>query len=143
VGPEIEKGLSRIIQDVPRYQEELRAHYDSERVFNATASIFAHVVCYLVNVKALLASREWKRLLKSSFKNKLAQILSSLESGNKRLDRELRASQGARKSHHFQVSLPNHGEWAGLLTIEAGKFAISTSTKGPRREKSTLQNKIS
>ena len=98
MGPEIEKGLSQIIQDTPRYEEELRAHPGSKRIFNATASVFAHIVCYLVNVKALLASREWKRVLKSSFNNKLTHILANLESGNKTLDRELRAGQGARKS---------------------------------------------
>lgn len=115
MGPEIEKGLSQIIQDTPRYQEELRAHYDSERVFDATASVFAHVVCYLVNVKALLASPEWKRLLKSSFKNKLTQVLGGLESGNKRLDRELRASQGVRKftanASLFKLACLTHCEW--------------------------------
>jgi hypothetical protein len=94
----MEKGLSQIIHETPRYQEELRAHPDSKRIFNATASVFAHIICYLVNVKVLLASREWKRLLKSSFSNKLNQILHDLESGNKILDRELRAGQGARKS---------------------------------------------
>ena len=98
MGPEIEKGLSQIIQDTPRYQEELRAHPESKRIFNATAAVFAHIVCYLVNVKALLAGRDWKRVLKSSFNNKLAHILSNLESGNKTLDREIRAGQGARKS---------------------------------------------
>jgi hypothetical protein len=98
VGPEIEKGLSAIIHETLRYQEELRAHPDSKRIFDATASVFAHIVCYLVNVKVLLASREWKRLLKSSFSNKLNQILRDLESANKILDRELRAGQGASKS---------------------------------------------
>jgi len=98
VGPEIEKGLSEIIHGTPRFQEELRAHPESKRIFDATASVFAHIICYLVNVKVLLASREWKRLLKSSFSNKLNQILRDLESENKILDRELRAGQGARKS---------------------------------------------
>jgi hypothetical protein len=98
VGPEIERGLSQIIQDTPRYQEELRAHPDSQRIFNATASVFAHIVCYLVNVKALLASPEWKRVLKSSFNNKLNRILASLANGNQTLDREIRAGHGARKS---------------------------------------------
>ena len=96
--------MSQIIQDTPRYQEELQAHRDSKRVFNATASVFAHIVCYLVNVKALLASREWKRLLKSSFKSKLTQILGSLEVENKKLDRELRAGQGARKSQPHRIT---------------------------------------
>jgi hypothetical protein len=105
VGPEIEQGLSQIIQDTPRYQEELRAHPDSKRIFNATAWVFAHVVSYLVNVKALLASPEWKRVLKSSFTNKLNQILASLERWNKTLDREIRAGQGARKSTRLAASL--------------------------------------
>lgn len=98
MGPEIEKGLSEIIRETPRYQEELQTHPGSKRIFDATASVFAHIICYLVNVKVLLASREWKRLLKSSFSNKLNQILRDLESENKILDRELRAGQGARKS---------------------------------------------
>ena len=98
MGPEIATGLSQIIRDMPRYQEELRAHPDSRGIYNATASVFAHIVCYLVNVKALLAGREWKRVLKSSFNNKLTHILANLERGNKTLDRELRAGQGASKS---------------------------------------------
>jgi hypothetical protein len=105
VGPEIEQGLSQIIRDTPRLQEELGAHPGSKRIFNATAWVFAHVVCYLVNVKALLASPEWKRVLKSSFKNKLNQILASLDSANKTLDREIRSGQGARKSKPRPASL--------------------------------------
>jgi hypothetical protein len=104
--------LSQIIQDTPRYQEELQAHPDSERIFNATASVFAHIVCYLVNVKALLAAPEWKRMLKSSFTNKLSQILADLESRNRTLDREIRAGQGARKSKprpHHLYALCNNG----------------------------------
>jgi hypothetical protein len=98
VGPEIEKGLSKIIHETPRYQEVLRTHPDSEGIFDATASVFAHIICYLVNVRVLLASREWKRLLKSSFSNKLNQILLDLESADKILDRDLQANQSARKS---------------------------------------------
>lgn len=104
MGPEIERGLSIIIRHTPRYQEQLLTYFDSERIFNATASVFAHIVCYIVNVKALLARRDWKRVLKSSFSNKLNQILSNLENLDKALDREIAAGDGARKSSSTRIT---------------------------------------
>jgi len=97
-GPEIAQGLKQIITALPRYQHELRLYSASTRVVQATSAVFAQVICYLVNAKAFLLKRDFRRAAKAATSNKLSRCLAELEKRDRALGREIRAAYGQGQS---------------------------------------------
>lgn len=88
------QGLKRIIAAVPRLHHELRLYSTSERVVEATAAVFAQVICYLVNAKASLLKTNFRRAVNAATSSKLDRCLTDLERAEEILGQEIRAANG-------------------------------------------------
>jgi hypothetical protein len=88
---DIEKGVSKVLFNIQRYHEELRQHHTISRIVEASASVFAKVIEYLVRATAYVRASGLNRAWCLALSQKLKDVLSDLQERDEVLEREVQS----------------------------------------------------
>ena len=91
----IAEGLAHILLNLPRWYEQLDQYSTFRRVFQATAGVFANIICYLVNAIQFLKQNKVRRAGKTITSNsKLEKCSARIKRADKYLACEIQVASG-------------------------------------------------
>jgi hypothetical protein len=89
VAEEISQALASIVHQIGRYEKAARLFAEDDRVTDAIARLFAHILRYLVRAKLHYSKGKVLRAKEAAFSNKFTEILDKLHKCELNLDREI------------------------------------------------------